>query len=66
MAAMISSRSAQVARVARTPVRRSIAVRAAPVSRRGAVQVCAAAPLVGSTAPDFKATAVVDQVRQAW
>ncbi len=37
------------------PVLRAVA------SRRSAVCVQAAAPLVGSTAPDFKATAVFDQ-----
>jgi len=35
--------------------------RAASVSRRASVAVRAAAPLVGGAAPDFKATAVLDQ-----
>eukprot|EP00775_Hariotina_reticulata_P001362 gene1362-1703_t len=62
MAALASSRTAPVARQAtRAPAARIGPIRAFRAASRRSVVVNAAAPLVGSTAPDFKATAVFDQ-----
>ena len=61
--AMTATRGVSVAARATKVAPARLAARAVvrPVSRRNAVTVQAAAPLVGSVAPDFKATAVLDQ-----
>lgn len=62
MATMMRSATRVAGATRAAPLRRAAFGRVA-VSRRASVQVQAAAPLVGNKAPDFKATAVFDQVR---
>jgi peroxiredoxin (alkyl hydroperoxide reductase subunit C) len=62
MASLMASRNVSVAARAGSRAAPRLSAAARPCLRRGgAVRATCAAPLVGSQAPDFKATAVYDQ-----